>query len=371
MLMSIQRRSMFFLGFFLATSSMLTAKEIKKEPPPVKAGLVHEKSQPRKYTTFNYPAENPGGNTLLTGIRRTDLDEEIVYISGFYECPNNACVTTFVYKGPLSGTGSWNVLNYPSSTGVTVKATNLYGPNDGKNNTIQVVGNYTTEETGSSTIGCLYEGPLNGSGLWTTLIPTSTSPVINTIAHSTNGGLVVGNYDTQLDEGKAFIYDIKTKKYNEITKSNALSITAYGIWYNGKNSYTIAGSYSDANYITGLTTAYLVDWNKKTKKLTNWRNFSYGNNPAKAIVTHFDGITSDRDGGYYLTGDWLGIGGGDELAFFAHVPRGKTAKWAPISFPPNQITSGNSVYRKVVIGVYTEHIAQQDDVINGYISIPE
>ncbi len=372
MLLSTKRRFSVSIGLLSLVSSLMANAglvENKKTSPVIAEPAIQEGILPRKYTTFNYPAETPGGDTLLTGIRRTRANEEIVYISGFYKCPSDACVKAFVYKGHLSGTGIWHVLNYPSSAGVTVKATNLYGPNDGAGHNIQVVGNYTTTQTGDATIGCLYEGPLNGSGGWTSLTPSSTvsDPVLNTIAHSTMGGLVVGNYDTQLDSGRAFIYDIGTKVYYEITKPNAESITAYGIWHNGGNSYTIAGGYSNINsqMVPSVDSGYLVDWNKKTHALTNWRVFNYDNDPSKAIVTHFDGITSDRRNGYYLTGDWLGVSQGPELAFIAHVV-GNNAAWAPITFPPDQITSGNSVYRKVVIGVY-----EKNGVTNGYISQPK
>ena len=108
---------------------------------------------------------------------------------------------------------------------------------------MQIVGNYTTVESAGSAIGLLYQGAVDGSGTWSTLLPPSpdNSNVINTIAHSTMGGLVVGNYDTRLATGKAFIYDITKNTYTNLTKPGAVSITAYGIWYNGGSSYTIAG----------------------------------------------------------------------------------------------------------------------------------
>lgn len=357
----------FFLVFF---SGSLNARFLTSEKNIIEPKVKSSDLKPleRTYHTFNFPASVPGGKTLLTGIRRTK-DDHIVYISGFYKCPNETCVVPFVYKGPLLGPGSWNILNYPSSPGVTVLATNLYGPNNGPGNTIQVVGNYTTQETGMSTIGCLYQGPLDGSGTWTTLIPpahSQQSTVINTIAHSTHGGIVVGNYDTQLDQGKAFIYDINSQVYSEIIKPNAKSITAYGVWHNGNGIYTIAGGYSNLNIISGVDAGYLVDWNNHTKQLSNWRSFNFDNDPIKAIVTHFDGITSDRNGGYYLTGDWLGVTDGPEFGFFAHV-KGNKATWSSVSFGPDQITSGNSVYRRAVIGVYTS----PDDplgTVNGYVS---
>lgn len=336
---------------------------------------VHRKSKPivhdRKYVTFNYPAAECGDKTLLTGIR--EIKNEIgVYITGFFEPADKALpVIAFVYKGKLNGDGTWYEFNYPSSQGVTVVATNLYGPDNGIGDTIKIVGNYTTEETGQSTIGCLYEGTIDGDGEWTTLVPTTLSnqPILNTIAHSVMGNYVVGNYDTQLKQGMAFIYDIKKKVYYNITNQFAKSITAYGIWHNEGHSYTICGGYSIANGqgVPNLDSSYLVDWDSKLCLLTNWRSYNYDNDPVKAIVSHFDGITSDGKGGYYLTGDWFGFTSPLGLGFVCHIDAiDGTAKWENLSYPKSLLTSGNSICGKdIAIGVYT---AEQLDTVNGFIS---
>ena len=151
------------------------------------------------------------GETLLTGIRaipdhnRHDRDwskargSDAVYISGVYRPPQSDHPIGLIYQGELSGKhGKWHVLNFPSSHHAKVTGTTLYGPNAGLEcgadlpehsskflPTIQVVGNYTTKETGDSALGCLYQGPVDGSGKWTTLCPPSSKPVLNTIAHST------------------------------------------------------------------------------------------------------------------------------------------------------------------------------------------
>jgi len=328
----------------------------------------------RSYQTFNYPNAEEGSKTLLTGIRAVENSKNKVYISGFYEPPTDSSdpVISFVYKGCPHGNGSFYSLDYPSEDGLTVVTTNLYGPNNGSNkynihnNTLQVVGNYTTVESGSSTIGCLYEGQINGEGIWTTIIPSplTSSPILNTICHSNMGGLVVGNYDTILIQGQAFIYDIKRRHYYNITKAGAKSITAYGIWYNANGTYTICGSYSNLDPVTGVTSGYLVDWDNKFKLLSNWREYSYGNNPVNAIVTHFDGITSDDKGGFYLTGDSVDIKQ-KSIAFFAHVNNKHEAKWSEIEYPNSIGTSGNTVLQTMVLGVYA---IDGSETVNGYIS---
>jgi len=318
----------------------------------------------RIYFTKNY-LSTVRGKTLLTGIRGIK-DTDDVYISGFYKSPNDLQIIAFVYAGDLYGDGIWHQLNYPGSE----NKTNLYGPNNGKKkNHIQVVGNYTNKESGNSTIGCLYDGHLDGSGKWTTIVPESSEQVLNTICHSTMGGLIVGNYDTNLKVGKAFIYDIDTKKYFNITKPRAKSVTAYGIWHNICSSYTICGGFS--NLKEGeIDTAYLVDYDNHTHTFCNWREYSYGNN--HTFVTHFDGITSDGNGGYNLTGDWKSLDNGTDFAFFANVKRHRCKKsftkatWESLSYPGQPITSGNSVYKDIVIGVYT---SPDNENVNGYVSI--
>jgi hypothetical protein len=323
----------------------------------------------RIYYTFNYPILVPGGKTLLTGIRSSG---DTYYITGFYEYSNSIQQQiSFLYKGPLKGNGTWYQLNYPSAEGRTVTSTSLYGPCILNNDNVRVVGNYTTSEAGTSAFGCMYEGPLDGSGTWITLTPTSEDPVLNTIAHSNMGNLVVGNYDTSLKLGKAFVYDVVTGIYYDIIKKGALSITAYGIWHNGGDLYTICGSYAKIGN-PGLTIGYLVDWNNTTHKFSSWREYSYRND--RSIITHFDGITSDGCGGYNLTGDRISHREKKKAGLFANVKRDchdkllTEAKWTPISFPEAEITSGNSVDEKIVIGVYT---FPSDDSINGFVSVVE
>lgn len=323
------------------------------------------KHKDRIYLTFNYPGYVPGSKTLLTGIRGNG---KTLYITGFYEPPESRTIS-FLYKGDLRGTtgicsnNSWNILDYPGS-----KATNLYGPLILDCDNVRAVGNYTTEDTDgkeSGTIGCMYEGKLDGSGKWTVLTPTSDT--INTIAHSTMGDLVVGNYDTILIQGKAFIYDVKTKKFYNIEKEGTKSITAYGIWHNGGNSYTICGGLSYDNPEDKLDTGYLVDWNNKTHEFSNWRDYYYADDNIKSLVTHFDGITSDGHGGYNLTGDAITLSEGT-IAFFVNINKFNDRIWEEIEFPESMGTSGNSVYKDIVIGVYKD-TDDDDATVNGYISI--
>src|SRR6185369_6044553 len=91
-----------------------------------------------------------------------------------------------------------------------------------------------------------------------------------TYAHSTMGGLVVGNYTREnshgyLDGGHAFIYDIANDKFLPDVKFPGSKMnSAYGIWSNGGTKYTIVGGYSDgiAPVFEGkpIGSAYMVDF---------------------------------------------------------------------------------------------------------------
>jgi len=74
---------------------------------------------------------------------------------------------------------------------------------------VRLVGSYKQTDTGQQDHGLLYEGPPDGTGSWQTIdFPSVGETVLNTIAHSTMGGLVVGNFDTDLATGRAFVYEI-------------------------------------------------------------------------------------------------------------------------------------------------------------------
>jgi hypothetical protein len=332
----------------------------------------------RTYRTFDFPNALPGSRTLLTGIRPDGCDH---IITGFYNYPEDVLPTaSFVYKGDLCGVGKWNILNYPSTPIAEVVQTNLYGPSVVMNSCCQtsynIVGNYTVEGV-TGTIGCLYQGQLDNSGRWTTIVPSTltTDTVINTICHSTMGNLVVGNYDTNVLAGNAFIFDMSCNTYYSITVPNVtvVSITAYGIWKNSDCEYTICGSYTVV--VDNVTTqyAYLVDWSNKTKKFCNWTKFTFDNDPL-SIITHFDGISGPSCGNniYSLTGDYV-QGENDPKGFYAVVKRDSCDNsfckpcWKTLDGPKNSFAvSGNSISCNTVIGVYTN--VSDETTVHGYIS---
>ncbi len=308
------------------------------------------------YITLDYPSLYSGSSTFLTGIRTTPNSNE-VYISGFSTATGYQDIT-FIYKGPILGGGSWHPFNYPSSPGVTVNGTYIYGPNyDNSNGNLQAVGNYNTVETGAKSLGFLYQGPLDGSGAWITLNPQSliNLAVSNVIMHSNMGGFAVGNFDCVGSPlGKAFIYDINHNLYIKLSfNPDVTTTTAYGILYNGGTNYTITGGVTlvkDHGYIT--------DFNSSSNNVSNWRFYSYNNELLSSRYSHFDGITANNiNDGYNLCGDW--INGKESGAFFAICSKdnhliGNPALWVNILYPGSTTTSANTVYENNLLGVYLD-----------------
>jgi len=319
----------------------------------------------RLYRTLNYPDSQPGDKTLLTGIRYAKSN---YYITGFYQPVSGIGGTSFLYIGPLDGTGRWHRLNYPaplrglgstpagsSSPGVYPggSPTSLYGPDVCKCcGRVTLVGNYGQQ-------GVIYKGKPDGSGRWSLVSPPDA---VGTIWHSTYGGLVVGNYKTAEDPSltRACIYQ-KGRGFTQIGEASGLeypagaSLTAYGIWSSNGRVFTICGG----SHKLGVETAYLVDYDLCCRRFSNWRYYSY----PKAVATHFDGISPGQS-----RSTWSLTGVSNLGSFQADISRRDSEKsvvWSDVTYPGAETTTGNSVYKNVVIGVYT--VAGQDGV-NGFVS---
>lgn len=312
-----------------------------------------------QYTSFNCPDTVNVSFPGISGIRGVTNSSTNVYITGVYV--QYGANHAFLYKGPILGGGTCMPFNYPSSPGKTVTATSLYGPDNNGNGKVIVVGSYTTVETGPiAQLGLLYQGAEDGSSIdgWTTLNPSSltSETIINTLGHSTMGGLVVGNFDTNLSTGRAFIYNINAESYTEFKiPGSSASVTLYGIWYNGGTNYTLTGGYS-AVMESGVDLGFLADWDSSTQRVTNFVSLNYKDLPPSQVGTHFEGITTDGAGGYNLSGDWQNLGSTPNPVF-VHVPRNSdgsygTATWTDFSYPNSSVTSANTVYQNYVLGLY-------------------
>ncbi|MDQ5920014.1 MAG: hypothetical protein QG673_70 [Pseudomonadota bacterium] len=325
-------------------------------------GSTTPSTQQIQYTTINYPNAGIGSTTGISGIRQVANSSDVYIAGSYYESGSTNMGT--LYKGPILGGGTYYIYNYPSSTGATTNGTTVYSAdNSSISGNVQLVGTYTTQESGTGTaFGFFYNGPIpSESSAWQSInFPSSQTPgqvtVKNTYPHSIMNGIVVGNYDADLIAGNAFIYNVNTESYTTLVKLGSVFTSAYGVWWNGGTSYTIAGGYSDES-TTQLTNAYIVDYDSSTGALTNWVTYNYNNKPG-SILTHFQGITTDGAGGYNLAAGWEnnGILG----ASFVNVKRtasgslSAVATWIDLVYPGSSTTTANTVYQNYCLGIYNQ-----------------
>jgi hypothetical protein len=310
-------------------------------------------------------------NVVVTGIRSNSSVDDSVVITASYV--TGGITYAGLYSGSLAAvatapSSSWATLT-PVFSGQTVSSATFYGPNTsvfnpsiGAGNVI-AVGSYKYAEGSSGANadhGVIYQGSTAGGGTWLQIDATplvTSGTLINTIAHSNMGNLVVGNYDTDSAVGNAFIYNMSTGIWTNLNPGGSASVTAYGIWQNGgdsSTSYTIAGGFSDVNS-NGLDEGYIVNYDSVSGRLTNYKTFNYANQPVSALVSHFDGITLSEDG-FNLTGDYLTLSG-DAGGFFASVKVNldgsfSDAVWTDINYPLALATSGNTVIDNTVLGIF-------------------
>jgi hypothetical protein len=295
-----------------------------------------------------------GTNHIVTGVRAWDGSN--VVLTGSAIADNAA--SAMLYLGPLEPTDSGAiVVLQPAFPGQTVTASTFYGPDTalftpsiGKGN-VRAVGSFQYAESSVRNHGMVYEGPPSGGGGWSQIdVPNSAvdGTVWNTIPHSTMGGLVVGNYDLEgvPASANAFIYEIATGRWTLFALPGCDLTTAYGIWQNtrDKNRFTIIGGTRDGR---GINRGFVIDYSLQTREFSHLKLYSYLNQPA--LLTHFEGIT-EFEGRYNLAGQTAGA------AVFATIdesPDGSysDASWQAFTYPDAAITTGNTVYQDVLMGL--------------------
>ncbi|MDB5487356.1 MAG: outer rane autotransporter barrel protein, partial [Reyranella sp.] len=285
--------------------------------------------------------------TTVTGIRGDNMTGNFSFTGGTGGLLFGLS-TGSIAPFPSSTSGS---SNYPGATSSTP-----YGPSFGSSTGIlRVVGSYITSASPYDN-GYLFDAAApSGSQLTTLNYPDSVlQTTLYTIAHSTFGNQVVGNYDTHLPAGKAFIYDIPTGTFTNNDKPGAVSTTAYGVYGN-----RIAGGYGE-NPGPGpgpgpgpvpIPREHGYIYNQATGIYTRY-------DAPDSVFTHFEGITSGgRANTYNLVADSIGTDGKPH-AWAVSVDASGVATWTEIAVQcgtaPCVVTSANSTYGGYVIGVYVD-----------------
>jgi len=292
-----------------------------------------------QFQTLDY---GPNG-TFLTGIRGDN-------IVGNYTIPGST-ETGGLYYNLASGVwspmplGTPNGANFPGAIG-----SSPYGPSFGHpGGILRVVGTYQTETSAPYDLSYLYDGAGGAKGSITPLAYPGAD-TLYTIAHSNFGNKVVGDYDTRLATGNAFIYDIDAGTYTTNNIPGAISTTAYGI-YGDK----IAGGYAKALPGGGLGPEHGYIYDQATG------NYETYDHPG-AVATHFEGITgAGRSGEYNLVANWITADGAVHPAVL-HVDALGKPTWYEIDIP-GVVVSANSAYGDHVVGVYVA-----DGMVKGYLA---
>ena len=125
-----------------------------------------------------------------------------------------------------------------------------------------------------------------------------------------------------------------------------------------------------------------MNWDSATQTASDWRSYDFENGHTQVAISHFDGITTDNHGGFYLTGTWLGganppnpptLGG-----FFAHVRQMPhrafgDAHWREIFYPSSPgldvlTTTGNTVFENNVLSIFTAIPESTPGLLRGYLA---
>jgi subtilase-type serine protease len=317
------------------------------------AGLIATPAAAQlSYQSFQFDSSSV---TTVTGIRANNM-------TGNYSIANSGGNTGGLLFNLSTGaispfpTATANGGNFPGAISSTP-----YGPNFGSAaGILRVVGSYKTAESNPRDIGYLYDGaPSSGQQITTLFYPSLSfdpnSSTLNTIPHSNFGNQVVGNYDTRLINGNAFIYDIPSGTFTNNNRPNSASTTAYGVYGN-----RIAGGTADfkPGGGVGVLHGYIYNQSNGVFTLYDAPSPTTPGSTAVTAVTHFEGITSGgRANTFNLVADSVDTAGTTH-AWAVHVDATGAATWTELAVPvpgapgTTYVTSANSVYGNTVIGVY-------------------
>ncbi len=305
--------------------------------------------------TYNSILES---NDSATGVRGTDTTNTgNVILTGSQQA--GGVTQGLLWSGNLYSNVGTAYTILPSVSG-TLSGSIYYGPDTHAFNSlipegqIRAVGTYQLDGV-EGTFGFMYQGALqSGTYAVTSINVTSgnSSDVINTIPHSTAGSIVVGAYDNKTaNTGDSFIFDLTSNTFKSLSLGNESSL--YGVWHVGGDNYVIVGG---ARKPGGgdFNEAFIANYDLATNSVTDKTFYTFENQGG--AISHFEGITA-VDGGYNViatVSESNGNGIGAALAFIS-VTDGQfnpDAVWTAIDFPNSDLTTGNTVYENVGIGVY-------------------
>jgi hypothetical protein len=286
-------------------------------------------------------------------------------VAGQYLLCGTSGVNGILYVGSIDGTsGKTYTVNYPDAMSTSVYGPDYLGQDSQGNDIIRLVGSYkppSSSPLAESVQGFVFEGTFAQLGTAANYRTITVSGAKYDYVHSTMGEFAVGNYDgptavDPLGAGNAYLYHLATDGFTPIAYPNAVSTTAYGIWFNGGTSYTIAGGYVSTGSNGTVGNGYLVNYDSTSDTFSHWTSFSFPAPVGQSAVTHFEGISSVQNGIFTVSADFANTSGvGSAAMTVVRNIDGSfgTPQWTTISYPGAQATSNNSIYGNQVVGVAT------------------
>lgn len=342
---------------------MLTNGIFSTLPAYAVDGVVYDSTL--TYKTFNYPGTSSGA--FFTGIRGDT-------VTGDYTLFDSGGDTAGILYSQLHDT--WT--NFPED----VPPVNLSGASSNTSysanwgtygNTLISVGTY--KDPSYSTIydlSYIYNANTPSSPITYLDVPANlkgdgdASATLFTFVHSISGNFIVGDYDTELATGNAFIYNLSETTgsspvaagtYQPLNVPGSVSTTAYGVY-----GHYVAGGFAKSTDVNieeaGLNHGFISKIDADGKMLSSLQL-----DHPRAFVTHFEGITGGGKAGHFnLVTDYIDSAG-VQHASYAHVVwdgvndlthPNNSVKWFDYAVPGATVTSANSGYQSTVVGIYED-----------------
>jgi len=334
----------------------------------VASALVMTASLSHAEPTYNTILEV---NDSATGVRGTDTTNTgNVILTGSQQV--SGVTQGLLWSGNLySNIGTYYTI-LPQVSGTLIGSI-YYGPDTHASNSlipegqIRAVGTYQLDEV-DGTFGFMYQGALQSGTYGVTAI--NVPDAVNTIPHSTAGSVVVGAYDKGTAQtGNSFIFDLTSNTFKSLSLGNESSL--YGVWHTGGDNYVIVGGARNPG-AADLNQAFIANYNLTSNTVTGQTFYTF--NDQGGAISHFEGITA-VDGGYNViatvTNNEDGSAIGAALAFIS-VTDGvfnPDAVWTGLDVNGSDLTTGNTVYENVGIGVYA---TSGSSAVNTYTAtVPE
>ena len=325
--------------------------------------------------------------------RRSGYDERKRHRDGLpHATADGANTLPFLYQGPLTSAADDSGFHALTPPFKNFKTGTFYGPDTSTYNPdtiparqVRAVGSYRTGD-GVFNHGMIYLGPVSGGGTWTTIdVPADGSNtaggvracpsdqpgcvVMDTIAHSTMGNLVVGQLRPQprprgvrqrvhLQHGRPPVDAAPTRR-----KPGERDHAVWHLAERRPRQPELHPGPRLSAHGSSLRTqrAFLMNYNERTGHFGPPRFYTYGNAPA--LVTHFDGITA-VPGGFNLA--TISSAQTSSMAFVPTTggiwPLFGRATWYPIDVAASRVckpagcsmVTGNTVFQNQVMGLYVK-----------------